>query len=89
LDTPRLGALVKPATLFKFHQALVEGKYSSSSQRRHPVPKGPSPELIAAIVEMKQRNPRFDCVRIAQAGGSPRQPSGVRSVATRSVLEED
>jgi putative transposase len=81
LDTPRLGALVKPATLFKFHQALVEGKYcllfSSSSQRRHPGPKGPSPELIAAIVEMKQRNPRFDCVRIAQAGGSPRQPSGV------------
>jgi transposase InsO family protein len=29
-------------------------------------PKGPSAELIAAIVEMKRRNPRFGCVRMAQ-----------------------
>jgi hypothetical protein len=47
---PRLGALVKPATLFKFHKALVERKYrllfSSSSRRRKPRPKGPSPELV-------------------------------------------
>jgi len=39
---------------------------SSSSHRRKPGPKGPSPELIAAIVAMKRRNPRFGCVRIAQ-----------------------
>jgi hypothetical protein len=62
--------LVKPATLFKFHQALVDRKYrllfSSSSHRRKPGPKGPSAELIAAIVEMKRRNPKFGCVRIAQ-----------------------
>src|SRR2546425_3637207 len=67
---PKLGALVKPATLFKFHKALVDRKYrllfSSSSRRRKPGPKGPSAELIAAIVEMKRRNPRFGCVRIAQ-----------------------
>ena len=67
---PKLGALVKPATLFKFHKALVDRKYrllfSSSSHRRKPGPKGPSAELIAAIVEMKRRNPRFGCVRIAQ-----------------------
>jgi len=67
---PKLGALIKPATLLKFHRALVERKYgqlfSSSSQRRKPGPKGPSPELIAAIVETKRRNPRFGCVRIAQ-----------------------
>jgi len=66
----KLGALVKPATLLKFHQALVDRKYrllfSFSSRRRKPGPKGPSPELIAAIVEMKRRNPRFGCVRIAQ-----------------------
>jgi transposase InsO family protein len=65
----RLGALIKPATLFKFHQALVSRKYhlffSSSSQHRKPGPKGPSAELIAVIVEMKRRNPRFGCVRIA------------------------
>jgi len=66
----KLGALIKPATLFKFHRALVDRKYhqlfSSSSRRRKPGPKGPSAELIAAIVEMKRRNPRFGCVRIAQ-----------------------
>src|ERR1700757_3227237 len=48
----KLGALVKPATLFKFHKALVDRKYrllfSCSSPRRKPGPKGPSTELIAA-----------------------------------------
>src|SRR6202165_3444604 len=66
----RLGVFVKPATLFKFHRVLVNRKYrllfSSSSHRRKPGPKGPSAELIAVIVEMKRRNPRFGCVRIAQ-----------------------
>jgi transposase InsO family protein len=66
----KLGALVMPATLLKFHRALVDRKYrllfSSSSHRRKPGPKGPSAELIAAIVEIKRRNPRFGCVRIAQ-----------------------
>src|SRR5690606_28619284 len=67
---PKLGALIKPATLFKFHRALRDQKYrllfSSSSHRCKPGPKGPSAELIAAIVEMKRRNPRFGCMRIAQ-----------------------
>ena len=50
---------------------MVDRKYrllfsSSSSHRRKPGPKGPSPQLIAAIVEMKHRNPKFGCVRIAQ-----------------------
>ena len=59
----KLGALIKPATLFKFHRALVDRKYhllfSSSSHRRKPGPKGPSAELMAAIVEMKRRNPNI------------------------------
>ena len=67
---PKLGALIKPATLFKFHKALVDRKYrllfSSLSHCRKPGPKGPSLDLIAAIGEMKRRNPRFGCVRIAQ-----------------------
>ena len=67
---PKLGALIKPATLFKFHKALVDRKYrllfSSHYRRRKPGPKGPSAELIAAIIELKRRNPRFGCVRIAQ-----------------------
>jgi hypothetical protein len=59
---PKLGALIKPATLFKFHKALVDRKYrllfSSSLRRRKPGPKGPSAELITAIVELKRRNPQ-------------------------------
>ena len=45
-----------------FNQRL----FSSSARRRKPGPKGPPTELIAAIVEMKRRNPKFGCVRIAQ-----------------------
>jgi len=33
---------------------------------KKPGPKGPSKEVINAIVEMKQRNPRYGCPRIAQ-----------------------
>jgi putative transposase len=66
----KLGALIKPATLLKFPKALVDRKYrqlfSSSSDRRKPGPKGPSSELIAAIIELKRRNPSFGCARIAQ-----------------------
>jgi transposase InsO family protein len=54
----------------KFHKALVDRKYrllfSARYRRRKPGPKGPSAELIAAIIELKRRNPRFGCVRIAQ-----------------------
>jgi|SRR5882724_3656980 len=57
----KCGAFIKPATLFKFHEALVDRKYqllfSASSPHRKPGPKGPSVALIAAIVEMKRRNP--------------------------------
>ena len=67
---PKLGSLIKPATLLKFHKALVDRKYrllfSSSSPGRKPGPKGPAMDLIAAIVELKLRNPKFGCVRIAQ-----------------------
>ena len=67
---PKLSAILKPVTLFKFHKALVHRKYrllfSPSRRKRKPGPKGPSTQLIAAIVEMKRRNPKFGCVRIAQ-----------------------
>jgi putative transposase len=67
---PKVAAILKPATLFKFHKAMVQRKYrqlfSSSFRGRRASPKGPSAELIAAIVELKRRNPRFGCVRIAE-----------------------
>ncbi|MGH1487331.1 MAG: integrase core domain-containing protein [Cellvibrionaceae bacterium] len=61
--------IVKPSTLLNFHKALVKKKYKtlfSSNHMRKTGPKGPSQELINAIVEMKQRNPRFGCPRITQ-----------------------
>ena len=61
---------VRPSTLLAFHQALVRRKYrrrfSSSECPKQPGPKGPSEALIQAIVELKSRNPRFGCPRIAR-----------------------
>ena len=61
---------LRPSTLLTFHQALVRGKYrrlfSSSARPKKPGPKGPSEALIRAIVELKSRNPRFGCPRIAR-----------------------
>jgi putative transposase len=65
----RIAVALKPSTFPRFHQALTKLKYHllyASGCRRRPGPKGPSRELIAAIVEMKRRNPRFGCQRIAQ-----------------------
>ena len=64
----RTAVAIKPSTLLKFHQALIERKYQflfSSRRRRQSGPVGPSAELIRAIVAIKQRNPRFGCPRIA------------------------
>ena len=61
---------VRPSTLLALHQALVRRKYrrlfSSSQCPKKPGPKGPSEALIQAIVELKSRNPRFGCPRIAR-----------------------
>ena len=61
---------LRPSTLLAFHQALVRRKYrrlfSSSPCSKRPGPKGPSEALIQAIVELKSRNPRFGCPRIAR-----------------------
>jgi transposase InsO family protein len=66
----RAAVIIRPSTLLKFHNLLKQRKYqllySSAGSNRKPGPKGPSQELIQAIVEMKQRNPRFGCPRIAQ-----------------------
>lgn len=60
---------LQPSTLLKFHEALVHRKYrrlfTSSHRPKKPGPKGPSDALIRAIVELKSRNPRFGCPRIA------------------------
>ncbi len=61
--------VLQPSTLLAFHQALVRRKYrrlfSSTSCAKKAGPKGPSEAVIHAIVELKSRNPRFGCPRIA------------------------
>src|SRR3954464_5416881 len=66
----RVAIALRPSTLLAFHQALVRRKYrrlfSSTPCPKKPGPKGPDEALIRAIVELKSRNPRFGCPRIAR-----------------------
>ena len=68
----RSAIVLKPSTLLNLHQSLIKRKYCilfSEKRRRKPGPKGPSSELINAIVDMKRRNPSWGCPRIAQQIG--------------------
>jgi hypothetical protein len=65
----RTAIILKAATLLRFHRAFKDFKYRllySSSPKKKLGPKGPFPELIRAICELKRRNPRFGCPKIAQ-----------------------
>ena len=65
----RPAVVLKTSTRLAFHAALVQLKYRrlfSPKRRGKPGPKGPSPELIEAIIETKRRNPGWGCRRIAQ-----------------------
>ena len=65
----RSAIIIKPSTLLRFHNAMKKRKYRklfSPGGGSKPGPKGPSKEIIDAIVEIKRRNPRFGCPRIAQ-----------------------
>src|SRR5713101_4264862 len=65
----RSAIVLKPSTLLSLHRALTERKYRrlfSSRVATKPGPKGPTPEVIAAVVGMKRRNPTWGCPRIAQ-----------------------
>jgi hypothetical protein len=64
----RVAILFKPSTLLSFHRALVQRKYRllfSPKQRTKPGPKGPTVDLIRAVVEMRKRNPSWGCPQIA------------------------
>jgi putative transposase len=66
----KVAIVLRPSTLLSFHHALVRRKYSrlfsSNPCRQKPGRKGPDKALIRAIVELKTRNPRFGCPRIAR-----------------------
>ena len=64
----RSAIVLKPSTLLRLHRALIQRKYRrlfSSNRPTRPGPKGPSQDVIAAVVDMKQRNPTWGCPRIA------------------------
>src|SRR5713226_4040513 len=52
---PKLAVILKPRKKRKYRWLF------SSGGHRRPGPKGPSKELIDAIVEFKRRNPRVGC----------------------------
>jgi len=83
----RAAIVLKPSTLLRLHRTLTQRKYRrlfSSRVPKKPGPKGPSQEVIAAVVGMKQRNPTWGCPRIAQqivlAFGIPMNKDVVRRI---------
>jgi hypothetical protein len=65
----RSAIVLKPSTLLRLHRALTKRQYRrlfSSTVPRKPGPKGPGQDVVAAVVDMKQRNPTWGCPRIAQ-----------------------
>ena len=64
----RSAIVLRPSTILEFHRALRTRKYRwlFSPKRRRTGPQGPSNALVDAIVDMKRRNPRWGCPRIAQ-----------------------
>lgn len=65
----RSAIVLKPATLLRLHRALKTRKYRlllSPTVRKKPGPRGPSHDVVAAVVHMKRRNPTWGCPRIAQ-----------------------
>jgi hypothetical protein len=66
--TSRSAITIRPSTILGFHRALRKLKYRllySSNRTGTPGPKGPAKDLIHLILEIKRRNPRFGCPRIA------------------------
>ena len=65
----RSAVALKTSTLLHFHKMLIKRKYRllfSPKRVRRPGPKGPTKELIDAVIEMKRRNVIWGCKRIAQ-----------------------
>jgi len=78
----------------KFHAQLTKYKYRllfSSRSYCKPGPKGPSKQIIDAVIELKRRNPSFGCPRIAQqinlAFGTSINKDVVRRVLSAQLLQ--
>ena len=63
----RSAIVFRPSTLLSLHRALTQRTYRRLfAVPTKPGPKGPTEEIMAAVVDMKQRNPSWGCPRIAQ-----------------------
>ena len=64
----KISVIFKPATILRFHKALVNKKYSclySNKIIRKPGRKCPDQALINIVTEMKEHNPSFGYLRIS------------------------
>jgi len=92
----RSAIVLKPSTLLILHRTLTRRKYRrlfSPQVQKKPGPKGPTQEVMAAVVEMKQRNPIWGCPRIAQqialAFGIPINKDVVRRILSARLSDAD
>jgi putative transposase len=79
----RSAIVLKPSTLLNFHAAIVKRKYRllfSPKRGRRPGPKGPSSELIAAVVEM---NGEIRRGAVGESHSRSRSLSASTSIKTR------
>ena len=61
---PRLAIAFKPSTFLGFHRTMVQRKYRLLfSPKQKPGSKGPTADLIQAVIARKQRNPTGDVLR--------------------------
>jgi len=87
----KVSVIIQPATILRFHKALVNKKYQilySRKTKNKPGRKGPGQAIINAVIEMKKRNPKFGYLRIAmqiyQAFGITLSPYAVRRILQKN-----
>ena len=64
----KVAVIIKPATIFAFHKALVNRKYRklySNKTKKVPGRKAQDQVLIDLVIDMKRRNPSFGYGRIS------------------------
>ena len=64
----KISILVRPATLLKFHQALIKKKYKilfGTKRKKKLGRKGFDKSIIKWVVEIKKKNPSYGCPEIA------------------------
>jgi putative transposase len=64
----KVAVILKPATIIRFHKALVKRKYHllySNKSKKKPGRKGPGKTLFDLVIEIKTKNPSMGYLRIS------------------------